>query len=192
MSTPQTPPAADRDAGQRAFALVLVGMSAAVWWPAFTLGAWQDLFFDQLLTVWVVSTAALVVVLVQPRGVGRRWPRIVALLVPTLWLFLAFLDDASTGDAYSVTVDLIGTIVGLAGIPFTLWTLVQVLWPELFSELRLRARVAVVVTVVLIAVASLTLGIFQDRFLTCQDFEISGNSTPPGCVRVAPEALTTR
>lgn len=186
-----TPPA-DRELGHRAFALVLVGMAAAVWWPAFTLGAWGALFFDQLLTVWVVATAALVVVLVQPNGVGRRWPRVIALLVPSLWLFLAFFDDGAGTDGYSALVDVTGTIVGLVGIPFTLWTLVRVLWPELFNQLRPRARIAVIATVVLIAVASLALGVFQDRFLTCQDFEISGNSDPPGCVQETPAALTSR
>ena len=39
----------DRARRHRAFSLVVVGMSVAVWWPAFTLGAWHDLFFDQQL-----------------------------------------------------------------------------------------------------------------------------------------------
>ncbi len=194
----ETPDAAHRPADpelhrdQRAFGLVLVGMAAAVWWPAFTLGAWGVLFFDQLLTVWVVATAALVIVIVQPRGTGRRWFRIVALLVPSLWLALAFLDDADTTDLYSVLVDLVGSLVGLVGIPFTLWILVRVLWPDLFTELRTRARWGVVATVVLIAVASFVLGVYQNRFLTCQDFQISGNSDPPGCVNAQPQAVTAR
>ena len=191
MTTPPVTPSADGASaqGSRAFALVLVGMSAAVWWPAFTLGAWGVLFFDQLLTVWVVATTALVVVLVRRRA-RRRWLRVVALAVPSLWLALAFFDDTDSAGAYSVLVDIVGAFVGVLGIPFTLWTLVGVLWPELFTDLRRRARVGVVVTVVLVAVASVLLGALQDRFLTCQDFDISGNSRPPGCVSAPPDALT--
>lgn len=190
MTTPASPSSSERAAeqGHRAFALVLVGMSAAVWWPAFTLGAWQVLFFDQVLTVWAVATAALIVVLFQPRA-RRRVLRVLALAVPSLWLALAFFDDAATDDAYSLLVELIGWGVGVLGIPFALWTLVGVVWPELFTELRRRARVGVAVTVVLVAVSSFLLGVYQDRFLTCEDFDVSGNSRPPGCV-VTPGPVT--
>ncbi len=77
----------------RGFGLVLVGMAVAVWWPAFTLGAWGTMFFEQLLTVWVVATAGIVVVLLQPRQLGRRWPHVLTLLVPSVWLVLAFIPD---------------------------------------------------------------------------------------------------
>ena len=157
-------------------------MCAAVWWPSFVLGAWGTLFFDQLLTVWVIATAGLVVVLVQPRSVGRRWPRVLALLIPSLWLVLGFLDDDG-GNVSTALIDLLGILVGIVGVPFTLWTVVRVLWPELFTDLRLRARFGALLTVFAIVVASFLLGANQNRFLTCQDFEISGNTKPPGCVQ---------
>jgi hypothetical protein len=178
----------ERQRAHRAFGLVVVGMCVAVWWPAFTLGAWGDLFFDQMLTVWVAATAALVVVLVQPRSAGRRWPRALALAVPSLWLALFFLvgpDDADV-DVVTVLVTAFGALVGLVGIPFTLWTLCRVLWPDLFTALRRRARWAVAAVVLAMAVASFLLGTAQNRFLTCEDFDVSGNSRPPGCVVEAP------
>ncbi|WP_260857320.1 hypothetical protein [Microbacterium sp. 1.5R] len=165
----------------RTFALVLIGMSIAVWWPVFTLGAWGELFFDQLLTVWVVSIAGLVVVLAQPRG-RRRWGRVIALSIPSLWLALSFATGTSDGDLAVSLVELLGIAVGLVGIPFTLWSICRIVWPELFSELRLRARFGVLLTVVAIAGASFLLGTSQALFLTCDDFTISGNSEPPGCV----------
>jgi len=166
----------------RAFGLVLVGMCVAVWWPAFTLGAWGDLFFDQLLTVWVAATAAFIVVAVQPRSAGRRWPRLIALSIPSVWLALFFINDSGTGDLLAAIVTLVGALAGLIGIPFTLWTLCRVLWPDLFTDFRPRARAGVAAVVILMAVAAFLLGVFQNRFLTCEDFDVSGNSRPPGCV----------
>jgi len=177
-----SPASLERERAHGAFGLVVVGISIAIWWPCFTLGAWGELFFDQLLTVWVAATAGLIVVLVQPRSMGRRWSRIAALAVPSVWLLLAFIDDAQTADLMTDIVTLLGIVIGVVGIPFTLWTLSRVLWPDLFAGLRLRARVGVAAIVVLIGIASLLLGAAQERFLTCQDFEVSGNSRPPGCV----------
>jgi hypothetical protein len=60
------------DEGFRTAGIAVVGMSLVLWWPAFTIGAWGIMFFDQMLTVWVAATAALALVLFQPRRRGRR------------------------------------------------------------------------------------------------------------------------
>jgi hypothetical protein len=182
VTQPDADAAAEPVRRHRAFSLVVVGMSVAVWWPAFTLGAWGDLFFDQQLLVWVAATAAFFVVLLRPRALGRRWPTLLALAVPSLWLVLWFLDDATTRDVLTAVVTLLGVVVGLVGIPFTLWALVRVIWPEIASDLPLRTRIGAIVIVAAIAVASFVLGVNENRFLTCQDFDLSGNSRPPGCV----------
>lgn len=170
----------------RAFSLVVVGMSIAVWWPAFTLGAWGDLFFDQQLLVWVAATASFFVVLLRPRPLGRRWPTLLALAVPSLWLLLWFIDDVETEDLFTAIVTLLGLLVGLIGIPFTLWALTRVIWPEIGSDLSRGTRLGAVAIVAAVAVASFVLGLNQSRFLTCEDFDLSGNSRPPGCVSVTP------
>ena len=64
--------------------VAMVGMAVVVWWPAFTLGAWGDLFFDQLLAVWAAATAAFVFVLVERRPVGVRLLRAFLLLLPSV------------------------------------------------------------------------------------------------------------
>lgn len=176
----------------RAFGLVVVGMSVAVWWPAFTLGAWGELFFDQLLTVWVAATAALVVVLFQPRAIRGRWRRAAALCIPSLWLVLVLADDPATSDLFTDIVELVGIFVGIIGIPFTLWTLVRVLWPDLFDELSRRARWGVTAVIAVVVVLSWMLGAAQSRYLTCEDFEVSGNSDPIGCVHESPAPTPER
>ena len=47
---------------------------------------------------------------------------------------------------------------------------------------RARTKWLITVVVLAIAVLSLVLGINQERFLTCEDFTISGNALPEDCV----------
>lgn len=155
-------------------------MSIAVWWPAFTLGAWGTFFFDQLLTVWAASVGALIVVLFQPRG-RPRVLKALALLVPSLWLVLSFVP-LDSDDVLSIVIDLLAIFVALLSVPATIWVLARVMWPEFGEDISRGRRVLVVTAVVVVGVASFALGANQEYFLTCGDFTVSGNSEPPGCV----------
>lgn len=155
-------------------------MSIAVWWPAFTLGAWGTFFFDQLLTVWAASVGALIVVLFQPRG-RPRVLKALALLVPSLWLVLSFVP-LDSDDVLSVVIDLLAVFVALLSVPATIWVLARVMWPEFGEDISRGRRFLVVIAVVFVGVASFALGANQEHFLTCGDFTVSGNSEPSGCV----------
>ena len=166
----------------RAVGVILVGMSIAAWWPAFTLGAWGTLFFEQILAVWVAATAALVVVLVQRKPATHRVRRAIALSLPSVWLILAITIDPHDTGPWATALDVLGGLISLLGIPVTIWVLVRIIWPEFAHDIPLSRRVIVGVTVIALAFASYQLGVHNASFLTCGDFTISGNSQPPGCV----------
>ncbi|MGA1836818.1 hypothetical protein VD659_07790 [Herbiconiux sp. 11R-BC] len=180
---PSAPPTRGRRAGDpssRITGVIVVGMSVAVWWPAFTLGAWGDFFFDQLLTVWAAATGAFIVVLIQPRGTPRVG-RALALLIPSFWLALSFVIGSNTNDLVVILVAVLGALVAFLAVPTTIWVLARIIWPEFGDAISLGRRFAVVGAVAVIAVASFLLGVNQSKFLTCHDFTVSGNSEPPGC-----------
>ncbi|MFE5407793.1 hypothetical protein [Microbacterium sp. NPDC056569] len=181
-ATPAPDATSKAPARYRGIGIVLIGMSGAIWWPAFTLGAWHTLFFDQLLTVWVVATAGFVVVLIQPARIRVKVGRAIALLIPSLWLALSFTEAPAADDLWGNLFDLLAIVVGLAGIPFTLWVVVRTVWPDVIADYSLGARIGIFAIVAAIAVASFLLGLNQSSFLTCEDFTLSGNSEPPGCV----------
>ena len=67
-------PAASRVAHQadpalRRLAAITVATSLLVWWPAFTLGVYKTIFFEQIFTLWAAATAAFVVAVLL---LGRR------------------------------------------------------------------------------------------------------------------------
>ncbi|MEO3939455.1 hypothetical protein V3C41_00035 [Paenarthrobacter nicotinovorans] len=175
-NTNRSQPSAHTAAG-----FVLVGISASLWWPAFTLGAWGTLFFDQLLGVWAAATACLVIVFVQPRPYrGRAW-KAAALCIPSLWLVLSFASPSEKDDTLELAADLVGLLIALLGLPFTAWVIARLMWPG-FGEDLSRARRTILVTAALgILATAFTLGTLQEHFLVCEDFSISGNSNPPSC-----------
>jgi len=161
--------------------VIMIGIVVVAWWPAFTLGAWGEIFFDEILALWAASTAALVFVLVERRPVGRRLARAFVLLLPSVWLVLNFVVDDDTADIGVALLDLAALAAVLVGTPFTLWVLVRIVWPDLSKDTPRRTKWLVAAVVGGVVVASFLLGLNQSRFLTCEDFTISGNSEPPGC-----------
>lgn len=161
--------------------VIMVGMAAIAWWPAFTLGVWGEIFFDDILALWAASTAAFVFVLVERRPVGGRLVRAFLLLLPSVWLVLNFVVDDDTTDLGVAILDLIALAAVLIGIPFTLWVLVRIVWPDFAGDTPKRTKWLIASVVLGVVVASFVLGLNQAHFLTCGDFAISGNSAPPGC-----------
>ncbi|MFE1646159.1 hypothetical protein [Microbacterium sp. P01] len=161
--------------------VIMVGMVVVAWWPAFTLGAWGEIFFDDILALWAASTAALVYVLVERRPVGARLARALVLLLPSVWLLLNFVADDDTTDLRIALLDLAALLAVLVGIPFTLWVLVRIMWPDFADKTLPRTKWLIIFVVLGVVIGSYALGVNQEHFLTCGDFVISGNSEPPGC-----------
>lgn len=132
--------------------------------------------------MWVIATAALVIVAVQPRGFPHRIRKILALLVPSIWLVLGFAVNDATDNLLVLLVDVVGIAGAVIGIPFTIWVLVRILWPDFGAGVTRSRRAILLIAVAVITIACYLLGVYQASFLTCEDFEISGNSDPPGCM----------
>jgi hypothetical protein len=157
-----------------------VAFSTLAWWPAFTLGAWGQVFFEQILALWAAATAAFVVVVFgrSSRPV-TRWG-LAALLIPTLWIVVAGLAGARAEGAQS-GLAVLGTVVTIAGLPLMAGILLRIAAPEVREDLTRRDRTVVVVAVGIVVTGAFLLGKGQSLFLTCDDFTVSGNSAPAGC-----------
>jgi hypothetical protein len=79
------------DERTRRLAMTTVAAAAIAWWPAFTMGTYGVVFFEQLLTLWVVASSVFLVGAVSLRGRLLRRPEWWALLVPSLWLVAALI-----------------------------------------------------------------------------------------------------
>jgi hypothetical protein len=151
------------------------------WWPAFTLGAWGAVFFEQVLALWAASTAALVVLLVRSGAWAVPWPMTASLLIPSIWLLVTMLPVAEDGTP-AVILAWAAITFTVLGVPYLLLVLLRVASPDAEGLVDIRHRATAGAAVLLVVVLAYLLGTQHPRFLTCDDFVISGNSQPEGCV----------
>jgi hypothetical protein len=173
-------PGANADRITQATSVAVVAAALVVWWPAFDLGAYGVIFFQQLLAMWAASTAIFLVSLTAGRRARVSWPRRLALLLPSLWLLLAIVLPEVGIKTWSRALFYVAIVLTLAGMPFLAALLLRVTIAG-YEQIPNRRRLLAAAIVGIVAITSFGLGRFNNRFLTCNDFVISGNDTPPSC-----------
>lgn len=168
-----------------ATATAAAGGTLVIWWPAFTLGAYRAVFFDDVMTLWAVATAVLFTGLMLHRKVAVPWGGWIVLVVPSLWIVLAMVTPRS----YSHYLHYLMVGITMLGAPTLTWLLSKILLTD-YAQLPAGQRLAAVGVTVAIGVLAYLLGRFNYLFLTCADFDVSGNNTPPDCAQGPPFHLT--
>ena len=173
-------PTPDTGTARRTIGGLAVAASLVAWWPAFTLGVWGGVFFEQILTLWAVATAVFVIV--SLREGARRLPPLLSatLLLPTLWIALSFLPVAD-GTLLSEVITWFGVGLTVVGLPVMVWIILQVSRPDVVDLVARRTWMVAVLAVAVVALLSFALGRLHPHFLTCDDFKISGNDVPGSC-----------
>ncbi|MFC0601267.1 hypothetical protein [Streptomyces palmae] len=169
----------------RATATAAAGGTLVIWWPAFTLGAYNDIFFDDVLALWAVATAVLLSGLVLHRRIAVPRSSVIALLLPSIWIVLGMAAPRSKGFHYLHYLEVVITILSA---PYLTWLLSKILLPD-YHELPSAQRFGAVGITAVMGILAFLLGQFNYLFLTCADFDVSGNNTPPGCAQGPPFRL---
>jgi hypothetical protein len=170
----------------RATLLITAGSASVAFTVGFNLGAFGVVFFDQLLVVWVVSTIVLVASIVSNLP-PSTWPRRLVLLVPTLWIIAAWIDNEYSFDRSERIVFIITVTVTMFVLPAVAWILITVINTD-FADLPGRKKGIVIAAVGLAMIAGFGFGARNDLFLNCGDFKISGNDLPANCIETNPTA----
>ena len=165
------------------FAIATVTASLFAWPIAFNLGAYGEVFYEDIFNFVVLGMAGLAVSFLTPAQEGSRlWATRVALAAPALWFLLAVVLFDSTAEAATDPVfGLVGLVVALVSVPAVFFLVVELFLPEASALDSLRLVVAAVLVVALIAVAAYAVGRNNDRFLQCRDFKVAGADQPTNC-----------
>ena len=112
VSSPQI-----RDVRVLRIAAVTVAASLIAWWPAFTLGVYGTIFFEQIFALWAAATATFLVAVLM---LGRRaWtqPAMYSLLVPSAWIILTWLTSTADNNGMQDFLFWFGVVVTILGFP---------------------------------------------------------------------------
>ena len=164
---------------ERATLLITVTAASVAFGLGFNLGAFDAVFFDALLAMWVVATVVLIgsfLTRLPPQYLGGR----LALLLPSAWLLAALVADPSGEDAASRVLLGLTIVMTVVCLPFIAWFLISAINPD-FIDLPRTNRLAVIGAVVAFSLIGYGLGARNDLFLNCDDFKISGNDLPDNC-----------
>ena len=170
----------------RATLLITAASATVAFAVGFNFGAFGVVFFGQLLAIWVIATVVLVASLVSDLP-PNTWPRKLVLLVPSLWLVAAWIDNTFAFDENEKVVFAFTVAVTLFVLPAVGWVLITAINSD-FTELPGRNKGIVLVSVGLFIIIGFAFGARNDFYLTCDDFKISGNDLPANCVEVTPVA----
>lgn len=171
------------DPGTRAFILITVAIAFPAWDFGFELGAFGQLFFEKVFVAWSISTALLLVLVFIPKD-KLEVPRLAwfATAIPSLWLVLALTIHAAPdvrllGQALTVT----GFIAYVACFPYVVYMAVSIAYPDLLKIRRRAPQVAIGAIILGLVLTGFVVGRNHPHFLTCEDFDISGNFVPENC-----------
>ena len=159
---------------------IVVAGSTIGWWPAFTLGVYGVIFFEQHLALWAAATSAFLALMVGGGRAARHRYSTYALLVPSVWLALLWLQPVTNSGPAHILLFWIGVAVTLLGVPALAAFMIRLLIPSTEHLTGRQAALAVVVVLFVMATAFF-LGTQHPRMLSCEDFSISGNFAPADC-----------
>jgi hypothetical protein len=183
-----TPPAQERapksigllDDDGRQLAAACVAGAALGSWPAFTLGVYGVIFFEQHLSLWAAATSVFLALGLSkgPRVWAR--PQALALLLPSLWVVLAWILPVGGSSGIYQVLFWFGVVITVVGLPALAAIMVRLLIPGA-ERLRGKRALSAVIVVSLLMLVSFLIGTQHPRLLTCEDFTISGNYAPENC-----------
>jgi hypothetical protein len=167
----------------RTLLLMVVGLSYPAWDVGFELGAYGQIFFEKIFTVWAISTALFTTFVATP-NLRVVVPRLgwVALATPSFWLFfLLVFRSMPDHKAAGMAVFGLGIVSYVVCLPYVLYLGISVAYPELLNVRGARSKLLVVLLIGLLLAAGVGAGTKHRWFLTCEDFEVSGNFAPANC-----------
>jgi hypothetical protein len=160
-------------------------MSTAVWEITFNLGVFNTIFFEHGFTIWVASTAAFLASLFVNRPNDEpllSWRGRFVMLLPTVWLLLILISEPPAQDRAAAGLVFWMTIaVVVIALPYLLYVIVLVVTPDLVDLKDRKLLYALAGIVLSIGVIGYGVGARNELFVTCYDFQVSGNDLPPRC-----------
>ena len=165
----------------RTFFVSTIGAGLVAWDVAFNFGAFHTVFFARRHQVAVVLFVVVLGTIVLRRQVKVNWWLLGILSIPMFWILFRLAFPVRDANSTASRVDGILFILVVMLYPMVLWIVLRLVAPDYFSIPNRRLKVMSVVIVIVIALVGYAIGEQNSRFLSCNEFKVSGNDLPADC-----------
>ena len=97
------------------------------------------------------------------------------------WIFFRLAFPVRDAGSPASQIDGVLFILVVALYPMMFWIVLRLAAPDYFSIPNRRLKVMSVVIVIVIALVGYAIGEQNSRFLSCDEFKVSGNDLPADC-----------
>ena len=173
------------DAGIRSAILISVAAAYFAFDLGFEIGAHGTIFFEKVFLVWSISLALLIIFVIIPKKLLPVPPALwVATAIPTLWVLVGLANRAAPDEVmlrHAMTI--LGFVAVLGCFPYVIYVITSVIYPDFTKMNRAAPKAGIVVVITVMVLVGYVVGSHHERFLTCEDFELSGQHVPADCRR---------
>lgn len=171
------------DSGIRSAILISVACSFFAFDLGFEFGVHGTIYFEKVFFVWSVSLSMLLIFIIIPKKRLPVPPSLwIATAIPTLWVLIGLAERAATDELlirHFLTV--LGFVAVLGCIPYLAIVLASVIYPDFTKMAGTLPKIGITVVIGVMVTVGYLVGSNHQRFLTCDDFELSGQYVPEDC-----------
>ena len=164
----------------RTFFVSTIGAALVAWDIAFNYGAFHTVFFARRHQIAVVLFVVVLGTIVLRRQAKVNWWLLGLLSIPMVWIFFR-LAVPPRANSMASTIDSVLFVLVIMLYPMVFWIVLRLVAPDYFSIPNRRLKVMSVVIVLVIALLGYGVGELNGRFLSCNEFKVSGNDLPADC-----------
>lgn len=173
----------DIDAGVRSAILISVAAAYFAFDIGFELGAHGSIFFEKVFLIWSISLALLIIFVIIPKSVLPVPPTLwIATAIPTLWVLVGLANRAAPNEIlFRHALTILGFAAVVVSFPYVLYVITSVIYPDFLKMQRAAPKIGIAVVMGTLVLAGFLVGANHNHFLTCEDFELSGQHVPADC-----------
>ena len=171
------------DAGIRSAILISVAAAYFAFDIGFELGAHGRIFFEKVFFVWSITLALLIIFVIIPKRMLPVPPTLwVATAIPTLWILVGLANRAAPNELlFRHALTILGFAAVLVSFPYVIYVITSVIYPDFLKMRRPAPKVGIVAVIGTMVLVGYLIGTNHGHFLTCEDFELSGQHVPADC-----------
>jgi hypothetical protein len=178
-------PLEEIDPRWRTLVVASVALAYPVGTTGFQLGAYGELFFDNMFTAWITVTAIMIVLLIIPAKKKQHLrTHIWVLAIPSVWILVRFVLGYTDPDAMLHPILFaIGTISFALCVPYAFYLIVRIANPGLADLREPRLRWILAGIALFFLAAGYGIGLSHELFQSCEELELLNQALPSHCQR---------